>query len=312
VEESLAELAELAAGSGPWYQVPDADLVRLTAAARAAGHRWDAIADACDRGPGTDIPGVIRQQYWLRPDFGPGPLFGATQRAVRNAGGGKTGSQAAPAWPCPGCGQQVTDLAASGRPVHAELGHAAGCLRLARDQAADDALRRAWLPRLVLHSEDPAGPVQRHWLAGRIRDDCPRCGWHGYFHTRIATIDSDWTRAVCDDCWADLNPAITVTVKFFSARPDGSPEPFMVIRQRTRSDHGYPGLGLIPDLGQQITWQLCWEHTTKLAEEARGGADEDIAEISRDQAEQIIAGLAARYWPPEAARLGWVASAYPQ
>ena len=30
-------LAELAAFSRPWYQVPDADLVRLTAAARAAG-----------------------------------------------------------------------------------------------------------------------------------------------------------------------------------------------------------------------------------------------------------------------------------
>jgi len=59
-EEPLAELAELAADSGPWYEVPDADLVRLTAAARAAGHRWDAIADACGRWPGDDIPGVIR------------------------------------------------------------------------------------------------------------------------------------------------------------------------------------------------------------------------------------------------------------
>jgi hypothetical protein len=85
----------------------------------------------------------------------------------------------------------------------------------------------------------------------------------------------------------------------------------MVIRRRTRSDRGYPGLGLIPDLGQQMTWQLVWEHTTKLAEEARGGADQDITEISRDQAEQIIAGLAARHWPPEAARLPRVASAYP-
>jgi hypothetical protein len=85
-----------------------------------------------------------------------------------------------------------------------------------------------------------------------------------------------------------------------------------VIRQRTRSDHNYPGLGLIPDLGQQMTWQLCWEHTTKLAEEAHGGADEDIAEISRDQAEQILARLAARHWPQEAAQLPWVACAYPQ
>src|SRR5262249_35364429 len=54
-------------------------------------------------------------------------------------------------------------------------------------------------PRLILHSEDPVGPVQRHWLAGPITDDCPRCGWHGYFHHHLATIDGDWTRAVCDD-----------------------------------------------------------------------------------------------------------------
>ena len=72
VSEPLAELAELAADSGPWHQVPDADLVRLTAAARAAGHRWDAIDNACDHGPGTDIPAVIRQQYWFTPLAGPG------------------------------------------------------------------------------------------------------------------------------------------------------------------------------------------------------------------------------------------------
>ena len=298
-------LAELEACFRTRSRVPDQELVRLAAAARAGGHRWDAIADACDRGPGKDIPEVIRQQYWIRPDFGPGPLFSATRRAVRNLGGRQTGCYAALTWPCPGCGQQVTDLAAAGRPVYAELGHAAGCARLARDQAADDTLRRDWLPRLILHSEDPVGPVQRHWLAGRITDDCPRCGWHGYFHTNIATIDGDWTRAVCGNCYADLNPDITVTVKFLSARPYDSSQPSMVIRQRTRSDHDYP------DLGQQMTWYLCWEHTTKLAEEAHGGADEDIAEITRAQAEQIMARLAAEHWPPEAARLPWVAAAYP-
>jgi len=85
-----------------------------------------------------------------------------------------------------------------------------------------------------------------------------------------------------------------------------------VIRQRTRSDHDYPGLGLIPDLGQQMTWQLCWEHATKLAEEAHGDADADIAEISQAEAKQIMAGLAARNWPPQAARLPWAACAYPQ
>ena len=92
---------------------------------------------------------------------------------------------------------------------------------------------------------------------------------------------------------------------FFSARFSGS-EPFAVIRQRTRSD--YPD----PDLGQQMTWRLCWEHTTMLAEEAHGGTDANIAEITRAEAEQITAGLAARYRPPEAARLPWVACAYPR
>jgi hypothetical protein len=94
-------------------------------------------------------------------------------------------------------------------------------------------------------------------------------------------------------------------VTFFSARSCGSREPFAVIRQRVRSDGPYP------DLGQQMTWRLCWEHTTMLAEEAHGGADADIAEISGAEADRIVAGLAARCWPPEAARLPWVACAYP-
>ena len=115
-----------------------------------------------------------------------------------------------------------------------------------------------------------------------------------------------------DDCYADLHPAITVTVKFFSARSAASSEPFAVIRQRDRSDHDYPGLGLFPDRGQQMTWRLCWEHTSMLVEEAHGGADADIADISRAEAEQITARLAARHWPPQAARLPWVASAYPR
>jgi hypothetical protein len=306
-------LAELAAYSCPfaWYQVPDADLVRLTAAARVAGHRWDAIADACDNGPGQDIPAVIRQQYWISPAIGPGPLFSAVQHAARTLAGRDCGWFPPLTWPCPSCGQQVTDLAPGGRPVHAELGHAPGCARLARDQAADDALRREWLPRLVLHSEDPAGAVQRHWLAGRITDDCPRCGWHGYFDHDLATIGGDWARTVCGNCVADLDPGITVTVKFFSASVSRGGEPLAVIRQRDRSDRDYPGFGRFPDRGQQMTWRLCWEHTSMLVQEAHGGADEDIAEISRAEAEQIMAGLAARHWPPDAARLPWVASAYP-
>jgi hypothetical protein len=61
-----------------------------------------------------------------------------------------------------------------------------------------------------------------------------------------------------------------------------------------------------------MTWRLRWEHTAMLVEEAHGGADADIAGISRAEAEQITAGLAARHWPPEAARLPWVVSAYPK
>ena len=61
-----------------------------------------------------------------------------------------------------------------------------------------------------------------------------------------------------------------------------------------------------------MTWQLCaWEHTSKLVEEDHGGADGVIAQISRAEAEQITTKLAASNWPPDAARLLWVASAYP-
>jgi hypothetical protein len=200
-----------------WYQVPDADLVRLIAAARVAGHRRDAIAAACGNGPGKDIPTVIRRQYWISPGIGPGPLFSAAQRAARTPDGRDSGCFPPLTWPWAGCGQEVTDLVPAGRPVHAELGHAASCARLAGGQAAGDALRRDWLPQLILHSEDPAGPVQRHWLAGRITDDCPHCGWHGYFGHYLAAVDGDWATAVCDDCCAGLDPAITVTVKFFPA-----------------------------------------------------------------------------------------------
>jgi hypothetical protein len=81
-----------------------------------------------------------------------------------------------------------------------------------------------------------------------------------------------------------------------------------VIRQRDRSDHDYPGFGRFPDTGQQMTWRPCWEHTSKLAEEAHSGADEDIAKISQTDAEQIMARLAAANWLPGAARLPWIAA----
>ena len=79
-----------------------------------------------------------------------------------------------------------------------------------------------------------------------------------------------------------------------------------MIRERARSDHRYP------DLGQQLTWQLSCEHTTVLAEEARGECGQDVTRISRGDAERITSSLAGRYWPPDAVQLPWVHNAYPQ
>jgi RNase P subunit RPR2 len=299
-------LAELAACFQSKSRLPNQALVQLTEAARAAGSRWEDIAGACGIQTYQDLAGVV---YRISGETGADLLFSATQYAVEQL----TGSQRRYpplTWTCPRCGQRITDRAASGRPVHIEHGHGPGCARLTRDQAADNERRREQVPRLILHSEPAVGPVQRHWLRERIEDDCPRCGWHGYFHHYLATVDGDWAAAICDNCYADLHPGITVTVKFFSAC-FGRDAPFAVIRQRTRSDHDYPDIGHFPDTGQQMTWRLWWEHTSMLVEEAHGGADEDIAEISRAEAEQITARLAASHWPPDAAQLPWVASPYP-
>ena len=158
------------------------------------------------------------------------------------------------------------------------------------------------VPGPILDSEPPVGQVQRHWLRERSRDDCPRCGWHGYFHHYIATVGGDWAAAVCDDCYADLHPGISVTVKFYAARlPCSWPhagEVVAVIRQRDRSDHNYPGIGRFPDTGQQLTWRLWWAHTTMLIEEARASCDYDLAEISHEKAGQLAAEIAAPHWPP--------------
>jgi hypothetical protein len=307
VDEPLAELATYFRRN---TRLPDQDLVQLTAAARAGGSRWDDIAAACSIKTYQDLAGVI---YRHTGETGAELLFSATQYAVEQL----TGSQRRfppLTWACPHCGQQVTDRVPAGRPAHVEHGHAPGCARLAKDQAGDDQRRREQLPHQILHSEPAVGPVQRHWLRERSTEDCPRCGWRGYFHHYIITIDGDWAAAVCDDCYADLHPDITVAVRYFSASYGGR-EPFGAIRQRTRSDHDYPditGGEPFPDRGQIITWHLAWEFTPLLVEEAHGGADADIAEISREQAGQIAAELAARYWPPDAARLPWVISAYPQ
>jgi hypothetical protein len=301
-------LAELAACFQSKSRLPDQALVQLTAAARGAGIRWEGIATACGVQTYQDLADVV---YPIDGETGAGLLFSATQHAVAQLTGSERRYPPL-TWRCPECGQQVTDRAASGRPVHIEHGHAPGCARLARDQAADDERRREQVPRLILNSEPAVGLLQRHWLRERIEDDCPRCGWRGYFHHYLATIDGDWAAAVCDDCYADLHPDITVTVKFFSARHPSDGEPVAVIRQRDRSDHDYPDIGHFPDIGQQMTWRLWWEHTTMLIDDRRGNCVWDITEISRDEAEQMGAELAARYWPPDATRLPWVASVYPR
>jgi hypothetical protein len=307
-------IAELAGYFRRKSRVPDQELVRLTATAREGGSRWDAIAAGCGVRDYHDITGVVGLPCWKADDTGAELLLSATQCAVEQL----TGSQRR--WPpltwiCPGCGRQVSDRAADGRPVHVEHGHAPGCARLARHQAAEDQRRREQIPGLILASEPAVGAMQRHWLRERIIDDCPRCGWRGYFHHYLATVDGDWAAAICDNCYADLHPDITVTVKFYAARlppyDPGGGEAVAVIRQRDRSDHDYPDVGHFPDLGQQMTWRLWWEHTTMLVEEAHGGCDYDLAEISREEAGQIAAERAARFWPSDAALLPWVASVYP-
>jgi len=76
--------------------------------------------------------------------------------------------------------------------------------------------------------------------------------------------------------------------------------------KRTRSDYE------LPDLGQMLTWQLSWRHTAMLVDDQRGNCEFDITPIPRGKAGQAAGGLAARYWPPDAARLPWVAWPYPE
>jgi hypothetical protein len=294
---------ELAAYFRARTPVPDEELIRLTSAARSAGHNCAGIAAACGVLRCRDIEGIVSLPGGRIPHTAAGLLYRATQNAVEQV----TGSRRYPplTWQCADCGQRVTDRAGTGRPIHIEHGHATRCRRLGRDQAADAAGRSGRLPALVASSEPAIGPVQRHRLTRPIIDDCPRCGWSGYFHEYLVTIDGDWSNAVCDNCYADLHPRIAVSVKFFSARSSGGTEPFAVIRARTRSDHRFP------DLGQQLGWSLSWEHTTVLAEEARGECGYDVVPVSRDDAGQLAASLALRYWPPEAAQLPWVTHAYP-
>jgi hypothetical protein len=79
VDESLAELA---AYFGARAQVPDQELILLTAAARAAGSRWDAIAAACGVRGYQDIAGVVRTVCWEGSETGAALLFGSTQYSL--------------------------------------------------------------------------------------------------------------------------------------------------------------------------------------------------------------------------------------
>ena len=129
-----------------------------------------------------DLDGVL---YRIGDGTGAELLFSATQYAVEQLAGGQRRCPPL-TWVCPQCGELVLDRAPDGRPVHVEHGHTAGCARLARDHAAEDQRRREQVPGLILHFEPAVGPVQRHWLREPITDDCPRCGWHGYFHHYLA------------------------------------------------------------------------------------------------------------------------------
>lgn len=147
--------------------MPDQELIRLTAAARARGSRWDVMAAACGIQTCKDLAGVI-----VRVTGGTSAelLFSAAQYAI----GQFTGSRnyySPLTWACPHCGCQVTDRAPGGRPAHAGHGHARGCTALPRAQAADDQRRHDQLPGLILDSEPAVGPVQRHWLRERITEE---------------------------------------------------------------------------------------------------------------------------------------------
>ena len=123
MEESLAELAAYFRWG---TQVPDEELIRLAAAARAGGSRWDGIAAACGVRDYRDITGVRTLPCWNGSHTGADLLFSAAEHAVHQVTGSR-GVFAPMSWPCPGCGQQVTDRACTGRPVHIEHGHASGC-----------------------------------------------------------------------------------------------------------------------------------------------------------------------------------------
>ena len=115
---------------------------------------------------------MIRQQYWISPPVGLGPLFSATQRAARNlAGHGRRlpADLALPRLRAPGHRPRPRRTAGP-RRARATRRAAPGW---PADQGADDALRREWLLRLILFFDEQIGSLQRHWLTRPYTDDCP-------------------------------------------------------------------------------------------------------------------------------------------
>lgn len=93
-------LAELAGYFRRKARMPDQELIRLTAAARAGGSRWEGMAAVCGIRTYQDLAGVI---YRIADETGAELLFSATQYAV----GQFTGSRnyySPLAWACPHCG----------------------------------------------------------------------------------------------------------------------------------------------------------------------------------------------------------------
>lgn len=296
-------LVELSRHLTEQVHLPAQQVVQLASTTRAAGLRWADIAEVCGV---TEVPDDSQATHaWT---IGVTRIFRDIQGVAASTE--DTEQKLAPlTWPCPECHREITDSAPLGRPMHVNLGHGPRCSRLARDQAVDDEGRRARLSAAVTESGPRHGSLQRHRLSNRFIDDCPRCGWHGYFATWAATINENWARLLCDNCYADLSPDIEVTATFYccSTPPyDPGPEgPFAVIRQRSRSDEERL------DSGQAMTWEPFWQWTPILDEAARGTALCDIARVSQRRAEQIIEFLSWRYWPGQALRLPWTA-AYPK
>jgi hypothetical protein len=183
----------------------------------------------------------------------------------------------------------------AGRPARTEHGHAPDCARLARDQAGDLADRRAWVPRLIDHSEPARGPRQRHQPSAPSSMTAPAAVGTGSFTPawrlsteagapQYATTATPTWPLASPSRWPSSPPAWPASASLDCDPPAHSQRP------------------PLPRHRDQITWRLNWEHTTLLTEDARGECTYDIVKISRDRTESIMADL-AHYWPLEAAHL---------